>query len=350
MVAPRALLVILVVWTVGLTAERAGGDTFVLPHVLEVSGRITNTPYTFDTTIFATYAAGLGGGAATVDLYVFDETTGAPLRGSGGTNVANPVSATLNAANPSVQWVVDDLIVNNGGGFPAGNPVVLGFGLIVVNGDPDGVNITSAVVNARSGPGDLAVFGFDPQPIPAATSGAGESSYWLGGLLEGPGRADQYGGCFDTTIFAVYTAGLVDGLLPSGAQLDVYLFDETTGLPLRVGGGDVCGPCTFSLDADHRKASILLDDLITAAGGFSSIDPLSIGARVVVTGDVENVALQGLVVNSHTSPFDVTMSFVDPVLVPEPGTAGLLLSGSVFVAVGARRRARPRRDHSYTTS
>jgi hypothetical protein len=65
---------------------------------------------------------------------------------------------------------LDDLIRGNGT-FP--KPVKLGFGVIVVNGaDPAGVNLQGFVVNAHTGPFDLSVFGFEPQPLTAAANSA----------------------------------------------------------------------------------------------------------------------------------------------------------------------------------
>jgi hypothetical protein len=60
------------------------GLTFVVPHVLEKSGTITPTGFTFDTTVFVNYSgapqavgvAGSGPGA-TVDLYLFGQGDGA---------------------------------------------------------------------------------------------------------------------------------------------------------------------------------------------------------------------------------------------------------------------------------
>ncbi|MDB6112576.1 MAG: hypothetical protein JWR69_4326, partial [Pedosphaera sp.] len=40
-----------------LFAHPAAAKTFVIPHVLEKSGTINNTSFTFDTTLFLTYNA-----------------------------------------------------------------------------------------------------------------------------------------------------------------------------------------------------------------------------------------------------------------------------------------------------
>ncbi|MBI3881920.1 MAG: RHS repeat protein [Verrucomicrobia bacterium] len=143
-------------------------STFVLPHLLEQSGRLNSTSYTFDTTIFSTYVSGLGntvdGGGATVDLYFFDHATGQPMNGSGGV-VNGPNSFNVDASHRKTKITVDDVLQHHG--FVS--PVLLGFGVIVVGGtDADGVNPLGFVVNSHTGAADLSVFGFTPPELKAA--------------------------------------------------------------------------------------------------------------------------------------------------------------------------------------
>src|SRR5262249_35285568 len=90
-------------------------------------------------------------------------------------------------------------------------------------------------------------------------------------IIEKQGTIQNTQFTFDTTIFAVYSAGLGGTTCPKEgfATIELYLFDDQTSQPMKANGTqDVCNPCTFTLDAQHRKASIRIDDLITAAGGF----------------------------------------------------------------------------------
>lgn len=154
--------------------------TLVFPHLLETSGGVQSAGNTVDTNIYVTYTAGQGevGGAATgatVDIYLFDETTGAALLDDTGTTVCEPCSFLMGdgTISPRKRKIsVDSLITAHGGGYPS-DPLYA-YAIIVLNGDTDQVNVTSAVVNARTGPGDLAVFVFEPQPIAAAASVAAE--------------------------------------------------------------------------------------------------------------------------------------------------------------------------------
>src|SRR6185436_15836822 len=95
----------------------APGKTFILPHVLETSGRISDTPYTFDTTLFITYNASLTGkdtGSATVEFYLYDGATGELMRSQGG-DVCGPCTYNLNGRQRKVSVRLDDLITAKGG-------------------------------------------------------------------------------------------------------------------------------------------------------------------------------------------------------------------------------------------
>ena len=152
-------------------------DLIVLPHVLEKSGRINNTAFTFDTTIFATYVgasfSGPGGGGgggvagkvkeATVDVYLYDDD-GVPMRSATGQDVCNPCSATLSPRHRKLNLSLDEEF-DRAGGFPTPQGVVTGYGVIVVGGHDDGVAIQGFVVNSHTSPFDLSVFGFEPQEI-----------------------------------------------------------------------------------------------------------------------------------------------------------------------------------------
>ncbi|HWQ92112.1 MAG TPA: hypothetical protein VN673_10600, partial [Clostridia bacterium] len=69
---------------VGAAAPVALGKTWVIPHVLEKSGLIADTQYTFDTTLFLTYNGSLHGtdsGSVQVAVYLYDQS-GQLMRGS----------------------------------------------------------------------------------------------------------------------------------------------------------------------------------------------------------------------------------------------------------------------------
>lgn len=245
----------------------ANARVFVIPHVLESSGKITNTPFTFDSTVFAEYV-GLASGDVTVG--VFDDLTGKAMTGANGSPICAPCTVNLDASRSEASFNIDDLIEDQGG-FDAA--VKLGFGIIVVGGnDPDGVNLQGFVVNSHTSPFDVSVFGFEPTPIASSIVGTPDPStprvLRFDGFEETPGSTSQFGGCTDTLFKAVYAAGLMDGQTPSSASIQFHLFNAD-GTPLRAAGGDV-PPVTFELNAANRSMSITADSLIEAAGGFTS--------------------------------------------------------------------------------
>ncbi len=300
-----------------LAAVEAKAKTYVIPHVLEKSGRISSTTNTFDTTLMITYDGGLGdtldNGGATVDLYLYDDATALPMRGSAG-EVCNPCTFQMDAANRKRAVVLDDLILAKGG-FDQESKT--GYALAVVSGpDPDGVVMQGFVVNSHTGPFDLSVFGFDPQPI-----GADARVFVLPHVLERAGTIVDTPYTFDTTLFATYTAGLAGTVPGNGANVDLYLYDQTTGAPMQNNGAEVCNPCSFPLSSSTRKQSIRIDDLITAKGAFDQSSKLGFGVIVVGGADPAGVNLSGFVVNSHTGPFDLAVlnSDLQPVRSTLPG-------------------------------
>ncbi len=162
--------------------------TLVFSHLLETSGDVTSGGNTIDTTFYLTYTPefGVPGEGADVSIYLFDEATGGFLTDNTGTTICGPCNFPMGIDSKDIsprkrKISVESMITAQGGGFPS--DVVFGYAIVVVNGDADLVNITSSVVNARSGPGDLAVFVFEPQAITAAAAVSAEDVARLGASL-----------------------------------------------------------------------------------------------------------------------------------------------------------------------
>lgn len=296
--------------------------TYVVPHILEKSGRVMNTSNTLDTEIILTYTGGLAGitntNLETIELYLYNDD-GTSLR-----TLPGPLGTiTLSQTNRKAKFVIEDLILGNGG---FDEPMKTTFAVLLNTSTSSNscVNIQSFVVNSHSSPFDLSVFGFDPQPIEAAARMAGGDpgtppppapscrSYILPHILETSGdiRFDSF--AVDTTICATY----VSSNTASKVTLDLYLRDQF-GNVMTAPGGEVCNPCTYNMVSvssnTPRKLSIRLDDLIVAKGGFAGGVKLGFGIVVVTGGDTDAVNLQTFVVNSHTSPLDLSVFGFDPV-------------------------------------
>lgn len=340
---PRSLRLTALTLALLVLPALASARTWVIPHVLERSGTISNTQYTFDTDMFMTYTPGLAGtpagDGATADFYLYDNT-GQLMRAAGGAIVCNPCTYNLGAggggtpASRKVKLAMDELIMN-AGGFDTS--VKLGFGVLVVGGqDPDGVSVQGFVTNAHTSAFDLSVFGFNPEEIKSTLApgpqllGTSSRTWIIPHVLEKSGKISNTQYTFDTQMFAVYSGGLPGQPPTSSATMNLYLFDNT-GVPWSGPIGDVCNPCTYALDGANRKRSITLDDLIVGNGGGFGGSPTKEGfAIAVVEGDVDQVSLQGFVVNSHTNAFDLSVFGFSPVeiqaaanvAVPDPDRLG----------------------------
>ncbi|MEW6736043.1 MAG: hypothetical protein AB1489_32415 [Acidobacteriota bacterium] len=92
--------------------------------------------------------------------------------------------------------------------------------------------------------------------------------------------------------------------------LDIYIFDDQTGLPLRSAAGfEVCNPCSYSFASGSRKKTLDIGSLLIAAGGFP---------RPVVTGQINAYVRGGIfsdflavlqIVNSKTGAFDLSYEY-----------------------------------------
>lgn len=329
-------------------AGEARAKTFVIPHLLEVSGNISNTQFTFDSHLYATYTPGLISGlepsSATLDVFLYNQSTGQPLRSATNAEVCNPCSYLLgaDAAGSVVRKVslsMDDLIMN-AGGFPGG--VVLGYGVVVVGGEnPDGVALQGFVTNAHTSAFDLSVFGYEPQPIQA--QGGAVRTWVVPHVFEMQGRITNTQYTFDTQLFATYTAGLAGSPGGAGAQLDLYLFHDS-GLPWMGANNEVCNPCTFPLSDVQRKQSITLENLILASGGFPQGFSLLDGFAVLLaSGDVGPVAMQGFVVNAHTNAFDLSVFGYEPQEMSGEGLVSVISPDRSGAALSLRASPNPAR-------
>lgn len=301
----RRLLAAAVFLTAIVTFGTASAKTYCFPHVFDQKGRVSNTQYTFDTTMFMTYTGGVAcvgdDPAVPVELYLYDNS-GAPMRSITNADVCAPCSFAMDSGNRSLKLSLEELADAAGG---MAN-FVFGHALIVVPSDK--VSVQGYVVNSHTSPLDLAVFGFEPTPIASsAKSGAAlpcGNVYTLNHMVAtAGGGGTPYS--FDTTIFMTYAAGLGGVPAGAGADVDIYLFDEATGAPLvDAVGTEVCAPCTFRFDDTQRKQSFDLGAALPGGGVVSA----AVSAVLVVSGDAGAVAIQPFTVNTHTSSLDVSMS------------------------------------------
>ena len=274
-------LATLLVWAILLAAApRSQTATYVIPHWIETSGATSTATYAFDDFVYMRYTPGLAGTAsgsgATVNLYVYDNSAGAPLT-IAGTQICNPCSYNLSPASRNAVASIGQIITAKTGFVSS---AYVGYAVLSVTGaDPLGVTLEHDLVNSHSSAFDLAV---------TATQ-----TY-----------------AFDETIFATYTGGQAGTTGSGGATVSLYLYDEDTGALLKNNGLNVCAPCAFNIGgASPRKLTLRMEDLITAAtGSMDALAKRAAGVVVVGGADPGNVTLQPWLINSHSNSFDLAMT------------------------------------------
>ena len=136
-------------------------------------------------------------------------------------------------------------------------------------------------------------------------------TYVIPHVLESQGRITNTSNTFDTTIFVTYYGGLIDNQTPSGASVDLYLFDQTTGEPLLSATNDyeICNPCTFDLGpGKNRKMTIKIEDLINDSGGFPQDKKLFNGFAFISTESLpKDVSFNYTVESSQKSKLKTTI-------------------------------------------
>ena len=304
----------------------AAAKVFVVPHVLEAFGTVANTQFTFDTNMYMTYGNLPGGPGlgSSVDMYLYNNN-GTVMQSQTFQDVCNPCSYQVGAGNPSSAWARIDNLLMAAGGFAGAKT---GFAVLSVGGnDPDAVRAVSIISNSHTSAFDLSTY-YEPADE-VATGGSNHRTFMIPHFLEAEGSISNTQFTFDTNIYATYVAGL--GGLPAGpgATVDLYLIEDDGSTFVTGAQGDyVCAPCHYTLDGATRKQNINLDTRFLAAGG-PGYGVKSGYALLDVNGDVDAVSLTAFVSNSHTSPFDLSITGLVPeeIIAPErlgvgPGPAG----------------------------
>lgn len=313
------------VLVLGLAAATGTGHakTFCIPHVFDQKGRVSNTPYTFDTDMFFTYSPNLGttSPGAQVDLYLYDDS-GAPMRSQTNADVCNPCSFALGAGAPRKRSLSVEDLIDAAGGFTG---VKLGFGVVVVGGaDPDNVAVQGYIVNSHATPGvEVAAMSMDADELGDTCDGIPDSRrvLVLPHVFDTSGRVATTPYTFDTSMFMTYAGGLAGSPPGAGASVDLYLLDDAGGFLVGGGGGPVCAPCSFQLGGPGGgfKETVALETYIDAAGGYGPLGTMQGTALLDLSGDADQVSIQGFVVNSHSSAFDVSVFGFNPQEITAPG-------------------------------
>jgi hypothetical protein len=280
----------------------AGARSFIVPHVIESSG----ATFSFSTTLYSAYSGGLLGGttgSAPVAIYLYDQLTEQPAQSLTNQDVCNPCSYQHNA-HLRHESTASEAAILTAGGFAS--PVLQGWAIVDVTGDAANVGLNGFLNNTRSSVFDFSSLGYAPVEI-VSNPEAGPRAFVFPHLFESSATTSSPN-AFDSSLYAVYAGGL-PGAPPAGAgaQVALYLLDEDTQDFARSASfQQVCNPCTYPVDSGQRKARMSLQNAFVAAGGFPSSNARCF-AVLVITGDADLVAIQGLTLQSRSSPFDLEL-------------------------------------------
>lgn len=277
-------------------------STYVLPNFIERAGSTEDTPFSFDTILYLTYTAGLAGTpagpGASVALYLYDAGGKAFLEGANGEAVCAPCTYLPSADNPRETIRIEDLILAHGG---FARDVETGHAFVAISGaDPDRVHVQALLANSHEQRNELSIYPVALEPVYRRDWKTPQrASFVLPHLFEKAGSIVATEHTVDDHLYLFYAGGL--GEIPAGEVVaNLYLFDGP--FLLEGDNGAVCAPCTYKLDTTQRGATIGIEaDL----GGLTRPGILTQAyALIDARGDVANLAVGNLAVNSHSSVFD----------------------------------------------
>jgi hypothetical protein len=296
-----------------LIAAPSWGRTFIIAHAPMRSGTVSS-PQNFDTSIEIAYSdalVGPGTGSADVEVWMFNPD-GTPVRAATGVDdLCAPCTFPMGSRTPKQTVRLDDLLTN-GGGFPS--DFIAPFVVVVTSGDAENVALQSVVVNSHSGPFEITMF--DPGLHEVVAAGGSQQALVLPWIRESSGTTSSPNE-FDTAIEMVYAAGLAGLPAGSGVTVDLFLFDDATGLALESAtGAPVCDPYTVTLGPLASKQTMRIHNLIVDAGGFPAGFVGACGV-IVTSGDTDHFVTRAFVTNSHTGAFEVSVLAYEPKMVAD---------------------------------
>lgn len=236
------VLSILATFLIGLMVMRTDARSFVVPHYIEKDGLVNTTQFTFDTTFFVTYLGGIGNTdltpGASIDLFIYDDLTGQPLKSLTSIDVCNPCSFAVSTANRKAIGNVEG-IANSVGGLPRAN--VTGSMVFNVVGDFDNVDTSVFVINSHTTASDVSILSVTVEDLTIdlreTTDGSRPFDWREDSML--PGQPFSFS--IDLNVF--YAGGLPGTTVGSGATVNLRLYDDLTGQPLlSMTGQPVCDP------------------------------------------------------------------------------------------------------------
>lgn len=162
--------------------------------------------------------------------------------------------------------------------------------------------------------------------------GGGDALLFYPHIVEQQGTISNTQYTFDTMFNFVATAPYIGMGLKKGApstlnksagdvSIRLYLYDSDGQPALSATATQVAFPAVFTIGYATPKASVTLDTLFQAAGGFASSTFTGYAVVSVSSGDLNDVAAQAFTINSRTSPFDLAITPLEPIRIQDTASA-----------------------------
>ncbi len=159
-------------------------------------------------------------------------------------------------------------------------------------------------------------------------AGGGGALLFYPHVMEQSGSINTTPNSFDAMFVFVATGPYVESGLKSGGgpkpdksiadvTVRLYLYDDL-GQPARSATSTpVAFPAEYTVGVLTPRKSVTLESLFQAAGGYANSVFTGFAVLSVSTGDWNDVAVQAFTMNSHTGPFDMALSTMEPVVIQD---------------------------------
>lgn len=294
--------------TTPLPLERLRAASITEPMYL-VQPHLTNFGLpALETTSFAG-VAGIPGDTGSIEYYLYDAKTNAPLLSPTAVEICNPCTASLDQGVKSSDLGALTTFTTSKGGLPRPGSADI-YSITKVTGSAAAVTFQNA--NQVLIPGFM-TYAITPSfdRAQTITSAQARRTFVLPHVLEVAGLTTDVEFTFDTVVNIVYTGGQAGSTGGGGATVNVYLFNATGGVMTGTDGQQVCNPCGMNFGSTERKKTFSLVERLDPHGGAPALKT-GYAVLTVSGADPGGVSLQGFVVNQTDARFDLSVFGFSP--------------------------------------
>lgn len=173
---------------------------------------------------------------------------------------------------------------------------------------------------------------YDETAAANRAAGGGDALLVYPHVVEKAGSISTTQYTFDTSFYFVATAPYVAAALKAGGPSEppksdgdvtvhLYLYDHLGEPAKSATAALVAFPADVTVGYATPRASLTLEALFQAAGGYAGGAFQGFVVLSVSSGDWNDVAVQGFTINSHASAFDLSITALEPVRVQDSPAA-----------------------------